>query len=192
MNWGMFWITVAVVVGILIILSQIASVRAWASRVFSRVLPAFGQTSPNKPIGALIGAFGAQLAGLPWLRLAAIPLVIGAIFGIVTYIEHRGADREKIKRERENVIVAEHERDVSDLAAKLGIETEQDARRVDRVIAQAEQEIEDAVEADDFDRLYRAYELGVCGVLSYPECADSSDPAPRRAAPVLGPRAHSA
>lgn len=171
MTWEMFWITAIVVVLILIIASQIASVRAWASRVFGRVMPGL----PN--FGALGGALS-LVSGKAWFRLMLIPLVIGGILAVVEFTKHQGRLEERLKAERANVIVANHETDLAGKAIVLAEETHRDRTRREAVIAQAEQEIEDAVSQADFDRLYRAYALGYCGLLDLPECEDRPDPSP--------------
>jgi hypothetical protein len=120
------------------------------------------QTPPNNPIrlpsiAAVFAWFWKWKA--PILALAAFLFVFSLMRGCsIPFIgKSRDTLQAELKVERANVAVAEHEARLAQRAGELALETEQDARRVDRVIAQAEQEIEDAVEADDFDRLYDAY-----------------------------------
>lgn len=92
----MFWITATVVVGILIILSQIESVRTWASRVFGRVAPNVSGW------GAAIGGAAKLLSGANVVRLLAIPAVIGGVLFAINYIEGRGAEKVVRQVERQN------------------------------------------------------------------------------------------
>ena len=149
----MFWITAIVVVAILIILSQIASVRTWASRVFGRVLPSFGAL-PS------LGAIGGVLGGLPWARLAAIPLVLGAIWGIVSYIEGRGALKADLAHER---TLNDAQSRVRDIEGKLAgdvtdrrdtADAERRARQRD--VAETQQEIANAEDLETSLAAYRA------------------------------------
>jgi hypothetical protein len=159
----------------------------------SDAISASDQTRPNNPmrlpsIASVFDWFWKWKA--PILIVSAGLFVFGLLRGCsLPFFKSRDTLQAELKVERANLAVAEHERALTELAGSIALETERDAARVDRVIAEAEQEIADAVEADDFDRLYRAYELGLCGVLNYAECADRSDSDPRRAAPVPGPRA---
>lgn len=179
MNWALFWFAAACFVLTLIVLQNWERLRAWfslASTKTSASVIEFGRkVSDVTGIGATVtgigrkagkvtgsaisifGAAGTRLAGLPWVRLAAIPLLLGLIWGVVAYIEGRGADRERIKQAREDVAVADHETNIANRATELAEETHQDRERVRTVIARAEEEIADAVSQADFDRLHDAY-----------------------------------
>lgn len=185
----MLWITLAVIGAILIIASQIGSVRSWASRVFGRVMP--GLPSLGSIGGALSGA--AKLVGTnPLVALLTVIGLPALVFGVISYIEGRGADRERIKQAEASAIVAQHEAEIARKASVLAENTHRDRDRVRVIIARAEEEIEDAVEAADFDRLYDAYYLAGCSVFEHPGCSGGSDPNPPRAAPVRRPGASSA
>ncbi len=154
------------------------------------------QTPPNNPIR--LPSIGAVLAWF-WKWKAPILIVSAALFVFALMrgcsIPFIGKSRDtlqaELKVERANVAVAEHEARLAQRAGELALETERDAARVDRVIAEAEQEIEDAVEADDFDRLYDAYRRAYGSV--WDDLGEGrSDPNAGGAAPVRGARSHSA
>jgi len=152
------------------------------------------QTPPNNPIR--LPSIASVFAWC-WKYRALIVVVSAGlfVFGLLRgcslpfFGKSRDTLQAELKVERANVAVAEHEARLAQRAGELALETERDAARVDRVIAQAEQEIEDAVEADDFDRLYDAYRRAYGSV--WDDLESSPDPAPRRAAPVPGARSHS-
>lgn len=183
----MFWITAAICVAILLILAQIASVRAWAARVFGRVAPDLSGLSGS--IGRIGGAL-ATISGKGWVRLLAIPLVVAGVWAIVSYIEGVGAGRERLEAERLNTEVAKHEADLGAFSAELAERTQTRARRADAIVAQADQDLEDAVSQDDFDALYRAYRNGYDGLWDDLRPSDSPDPSEGRPARLPGARAH--
>ena len=184
MNWFWFWLIVAVVVAALIFISRADGARTWAGRVFGRVLPG---------LPSLAGASGllGSLKANAW-KLLAIPLAIGVIYGVVSYIEGKGALREQIKEERVTTAVARHETNVGRIGQENAEATHRDARRRERVIAQVEREIEDAVSEADFDRLRDAYERGHGLVWGDIEAEGESDHAPRGSDPVRGARGYTA
>lgn len=150
------------------------------------------QTPPNKSIdlGAVLARFWKWKA--PLLALAAFLFMFGLLRGWSLFGPSRDTLRAELKEARADNEVLVHEAALEKLAGEVALETERDAARVDRVIQEAEQEIEDAVEADDFDRLYRGYRRAYDGVWSDLAPAGSPDPNTGRAAPVRGARSHTA
>jgi hypothetical protein len=138
----------------------------------------------SRKFGALpsLGALGAKLAGLGWVKLAAIPLVLAVVIGgpamCTRYIEGRGADRERLREAARTLEVKDHETDVARYAGARAEETHADATRVREVIAQAEQEIDDAAGQADFDALFAAYDRAYRGVWNDAERAGEPDSAP--------------
>lgn len=116
-----------------------------------------------------------------WAILIAVIFVSGvALMRGCTppWAKSRDTLRAELKEARITETVTAHEAGVATKAIELAEETHRDRTRREAVIAQAEQEIEDAVSQADFDRLYRAYALGYCGLLDLPECEDRPDPSP--------------
>lgn len=184
---GALWITLIVLALILIIGSQIASVRRGAAGLFAK---AASILSPLGGLGAAAKAFGAS----HWVRVGALVVLVGGplVWGAISYIEGRGADRERIKAERANTEVAEHEARLERKAGELGINTTRDRARRETVIARAEQELEHAAAEVDPDALYERYLAAHCELLPHPGCADSPNPAPSGTEGVRRPRAHAA
>lgn len=150
------WLLIIVAVAVLVIVSQVGTARAWAGRVFGRVLPAL-------PSSAAVGAFFGSFK----LKAAVLALLIApvAVFGVVKYIEGRGADRAKLAHERalndastrarraENGLAWDNtrRRDASD--------TERSQRNAD--VAAAQQEIANAQDLETRLAAYRAARDGL-------------------------------
>lgn len=77
--------------------------------------------------------------------------------GILWCAQSRAELQEALKDERDNTRVAQLETQVAALSAQLAENSANDRRRVDRIVAQANEEIDNAVEAVDADQLYRVY-----------------------------------
>lgn len=130
-----------------------------------------------------------------WAILIAVIFVSGvALMRGCTPIWAKSRDtlRAELKEARITETVTAHEAGVATKAIVLAEETHRDRSRREAVIAQAEQEIEDAVSQADFDRLYLAYRRAYDGVWDDTERSDSADPAPPRGAPVRRPGADAA
>lgn len=130
----------------------------------------------------------AALGASAWVKLAAIPVVIGLIWGGIAFIKHQGRLEERLANERANTQVAELETRVAQLSAELAQNTARDARRVDRVLREAEEDITHAVEAVDPDALFDVYVRSYERVWDDLAPAGESDPGARGPAPVRGPR----
>jgi len=179
---GALVITLLVIGLILIIGSQIASVRAGAAGLFAKA------GSLLSPLGAL----GARLAGSSGLRLLAIPLVLGLVWGGVEFVKHQGRLEERLKDASADRQLAEHEGALERKAGELGINTTRERARRASVIAEVEQELDHAVEVGDLEGLYERYFSAHCSLLPHPGCADSADPTPRGIEGVRRPRADAA
>jgi hypothetical protein len=138
---------------------------------------------------------------LAFLWKAKWLILILSIFVVVTgtlrgcsppWGKSRDTLQAELKNARADTDVARFETKLANRATELADDTNRDRSRRERVIAEAEQEITDAVEASDFDRLYDAYERGTRGLWLEFEPADSSDSAPAGIAPVRRPGAHAA
>lgn len=97
-------------------------------------------------------------------------------------------DDAALENERTNTRVAELESQVGALSAQLAENSANDRRRVDHVIAEANQELAHAVEADDFEGAYSIYRRAYDGVWNdLDEPTGEPDPAARGPEPL--PRA---
>lgn len=119
------------------------------------------------------------------LILVAMWLILGS--GCVRFPfgdlgKSRDTLRAELKEARANTELAEHEASVARKASELAEDTHEDRTRVRIAIARAEEEIEDAVEQDDFEALYRAYRAGYDG----PGGVWFDIPAPDRSNPPAG------
>lgn len=153
--------------------------------VSKRISAKFAGLKFLSPLGALGGAL-ATISGKGWVRLAAIPLVIAGVWGIVSYVEGRGADRERLKQARNDLSVAELETKLATQAVELAEQTHKDGDRVRGVVEQADEEIADAVEQADFDALWSAYSDAYGRVWGGPSGEDGADPDPGRPAHLRG------
>lgn len=154
-------------------------------------------TGPHQgPVRALsVPAVLSFLWKAKWAILIAVIFVSGvALMRGCTPIWAKSRDtlRAELKEARITETVTAHEAGVATKAIELAEETHRDRDRVRVVIEQTNEELTDAVEASDFDRLYDAYERGTHGVFFDLERADSPNPAPPGVAPVRGPRADAA
>jgi len=150
---------------------------------FNDVVEDAPATGPHQgPVRALsVSAVLAFLWKARWLILILLAFIfaVGLMRGCTPiWAKSRDTLRAELKEARITETVTAHEAGVATKAIVLAEETHRDRTRREAVIAQAEQEIEDAVSQDDFDRLYRAYALGYCGLLDHPECEDRPDPSP--------------
>lgn len=140
MKWDYtVWVTLAVVVLLLIILSKIASVRSWAGRVFPRILPDVSGWAPA------LGVFFGQ----GWVKLAAIPVVIAVIFGAVELIKDSGRNEVRVEVAEQNTVNVERqvraqvnfERDVRETmenAALRELEISEEFASVEQTILEAQ------------------------------------------------------
>lgn len=117
---------------------------------------------------------------------------VGALRGCVPFDFAKSRDTLRAERnaERLNTEVAKHEADLGALSAELAERSQTRARRADAIVAQADQDLEDAVSQDDFDALYRAYRNGYDGLWDDLRPSDSPDPSEGRPARLPGARAH--
>lgn len=152
--------------------------------------PEVRPTPPNKNIQ--IGRALANVAGFlwrwKWAIIAALifTLLVGLMRGCAGPLDF-GKSRGQIALERElaeaNAEVRKHERDLSDFATGLAERTYRDRDRAAAAVENAEQELSNAVEQDDFDAMYRAYRAGYDGpngVWAQPSGDDRPNPAPSR------------
>lgn len=147
------------------------------------------QPAKNLAISGVLAWLGRYRT--PLLFLAGFVIVVSLMRGCsVPFI---GKSRDTLRAELENAeadkIVLQHEADMEGLAGKLGIETERDAGRRAVVIAEVEQELEDAVSEMDFDLLFDRYTGASERLWIDPTPPDSPDPAPPRTDGVRGARA---
>lgn len=153
-------------------------------------------STPNKREAPPISA-GAVLAFL-WkakglILIGFIALWAWNVLGCTPpWAKSRDTLRAELKEARITEAVTAHEASVATKAIVLAERTHNDRRRREAVIAQTEQELTDAVEASDFDRLHSAYERGTYGVWDDLQPADRPDPAPPGTAPVRRPGADAA
>lgn len=89
-----------------------------------------------------------------------------------------------LENERINTQVAELEARVGALSAQLAENTSNDRRRVDHVIAEANQELAHAVETDDFEGAYSVYRRAYDGVWNDIEPTREPNPAARGPDPL--------
>lgn len=165
--WPLAILAVSVLVWLTFFSERAPAVRGWFSSLF--------------------GAVGTLAAGLPRRAVVfavAIPLIIGMGAGLGQCVKEQGRNEVRLEEARKDKVVAQHETNVATRATELAEETHQDRERVRVVIDRAEEELEDAVSQEDFDRLYSVYVSGYCGVFNDPGCADSPDPAPAGIDPV--------
>ncbi|GIK48049.1 MAG: hypothetical protein BroJett013_07460 [Alphaproteobacteria bacterium] len=132
---------------------------------------------------------------LAFLWKAKAPILFLAIFVLVVSL-WRGWDpldwittskdelRAELKDARADTDVARFETKLANRATELADDTNRDRSRRERVIAEAEQEIEDAVSQADFDRLYLAYRRAYDGVWRPSGSSDGADPGESGPAPV--------
>lgn len=108
--------------------------------------------------------------------------------GILWCSQSRAELQEALKDERDNSRVLQLEARVAALSAQLAENSANDRRRVDRILDEADQGIEDAVQAVDPDALYGVYRDSFERVWNDLEPASESNPAPRRPDEVRGAR----
>jgi len=151
--------------------------------------------APSLPEHGGAGARGAispaEILAFLWkakwliLFLSIFVVVVGTMRGCTPpFAKSRDTLRAELQDASENTAVATHETKLATKAIELSEETTRDRSRRERVIAETEQELTDAVEASDFDRLYDAYERGTRGLWLELEPADSANPASPGIAPV--------
>jgi hypothetical protein len=123
------------------------------------------------------------------LALAAL-LVAWSIFGDFRWPWQPSRDtlRAELKEARTENAVLAHERVLEKMGGELALNTERDAGRRADVLAEVEQELEDAVSQMDFDQLFDLYDGATERLWHEPEPEDRSDPAPGRSAPVHSAR----
>ena len=175
---------------------------AVVGRLPARAAPAAKQayTTPEphieRPMQGSIQA-SAVLAFL-WKAKWAILLLLLFVFGVgalrgcvpFDFAKSRDTLRAERNAERLNTEVAKHEADLGALSAELAERSQTRARRADAIVAQADQDLEDAVSQDDFDALYRAYRNGYDGLWDDLRPSYSPDPSEGRPARLPGARAH--
>lgn len=160
--------------------------------------PEVSPTPPKNPIrawkaiGNILAFFGGLLAWAAKNPVAVIALIVLALWLTVgaSCAGPFGKSRGELRLERElaeaNARVAEHEARLGQIARDLAVNTERDRTRRTQVIAQAEQEIEDAAAQVDPRALSDAYESRYLCVLDPSTCAGGANPAPSGPAPMRG------
>jgi hypothetical protein len=119
------------------------------------------------------------------LFLSIFVVGVGAVRGCTPpFAKSRDTLRAELKEARTSEAVTRHEALIASKAIELSEQTHTDRSRRAEVIAQAEQEIEDAVSQADFDRLYLAYRRAYDSVWDNAERSDSPNPNPSGVAPV--------
>lgn len=115
-------------------------------------------------------------------------VIISAFRGCSLPFDGKSKDALRLERElaEANTRLAQHETRLGELSRDLAVNTERDARRRATVIAQAEQEIEDATAQVDAQAQHGAYVRGYLCVLDTRACEGGADPAPSGTAPVRG------
>lgn len=157
---------------------------------------------PNKPIErhrfwTAVSAFGRGIANVIGFALKHPVLLIGIALVAFWLIAGSscarlpfGKSNDALRIERElaeaNATVRAHEARLAELSRDLAVNTERDRNRRAQVVAQTEQEIENAAAQVDPFALSDAYERGYVCMLDASACASRSDPAPSRSAPVRG------
>lgn len=161
--------------------------------------------TPAKPVNwtralsNILGFFGKLIGWCiqhPILAVAALVLIVVVVWrpfapvidfvrcpfggaGILWCSQTKAELREALKDERDNTRIAELEARVGALSAQLAENSANDRRRVDRIVAQANEDIDNAVEAVDPDQLYRVYRDAYDRVWNDLSPADEPNPAPR-------------
>lgn len=107
--------------------------------------------------------------------------------GILWCSQSRAELQEALKDERDNTRVAQLEARVAALSAQLAENSANDRRRVDRIISQANEDIDNAVEAVDPEQLYRVYRDAYDGVWVDLSPAREPNSAPRGSDQVRRP-----
>lgn len=119
------------------------------------------------------------------LILTVFVVVVGTMRGCSPpFAKSRDTLRAELKDARADTDVARFETKLANRATELADDTNRDRSRRERVIAEAEQEIEDAVSQADFDRLYLAYRRAYDGVWRPSGSSDGADPGESGPAPV--------
>ena len=165
-----------------------------ATRSAPRETVSWGQALGN--ILAFFGGVLAWMARNPVLAIGLVLLVAFLLFGRSCSPFEFGKSRGELRLERQiaeaNTRIAEHEAALGALSARLSENTARDARRVDRIIANANEELDHAVQAVDPDAVYRAYRAGYDSVWNDLSFEGGPDTDPPRTPPVRLPGAHSA
>jgi len=115
-------------------------------------------------LGSFLSPLGALVKGWPWtniIRLAAIPVIIGAV---VLYAENHGATNERLEQAEDTRKVIEHETGVANQAVELSERTHHNTNAA-RAAAEAGQEdianavasLPPVVTAEHFAELDRRY-----------------------------------
>ena len=128
-----------------------------------------------QPILFVIGALVVwNFANSVW-RFASCPLGKPGILWCVG----QSNDEAALENERANTRVAELEARVGALSAQLAENSANDRRRVDRIVSEANEDIDNAVEAVDPDLLYDVYRRSYDSVWN-DVASREPDPAPSR------------
>lgn len=140
-------------------------------------------------------ALGAFLWKAKWLLLALVlfVVVVGTMRGCAPPFWGKSRDtlRAELKEARQSGEVLAHEADIARKAATLAERTHTETARTHAAVNRADEELENAVSADDFDALYRAYRFGYDGpdgVWNNSVRPDRGNPAPGGFAPMHSPR----
>lgn len=151
---------------------------------------------PNKPIEAIkgflagVGNMASFVIRHPVLLIGIALVAFWLIAGSSCARLPFGKSNDALRIERElaeaNATVKAHEARLAELSRDLAVNTERDRNRRAQVVAQTEQEIENAAAQVDPFALSDAYERGYVCMLDASACASRSDPAPSRSAPVRG------
>lgn len=150
-------------------------------------------SSPANRISA--GQMLAFLWKAKWLIaiVAAFVLVVGTLRGCAPiWGKSRDELRAEVKDARADAAAAEFEAQLERKAGELALNTERTMNRANAIVAEAQEDIADAVEASDFDRLYDAYARAHGGVFGADGGALSPNPAPSGTSPVRRPGDHTA
>lgn len=164
----------------------------------ARTLTEVSPPPANKPINAgkaianVLGFFGNLLAWIAKHPVPAIGLVLLALFLVfgAPSCSPFGKSRGELRLEREiaeaNTRIAEFEASIGALSGQLAENTERDRHRVTTIITQANEEIDNAVEAVDPSALYDVYRRSYDGVWLDLASPGESDSATRRPDTVRG------
>lgn len=159
-----------------------------------------GFARQNIPWGRALSNIASFFAGVfawalkhPILTLGLILLALYMAFGLpFGFGKSRGELRLERDLARAETEIAQHETNVASRGTVLAERTLNDARRRDRIIEEAKEDIDDAVSQADFDALHNLYAERYRELWHDYSSAGEPDPPARRSDPVRSPRRNSA
>lgn len=152
--------------------------------------PANKPISAGKAVANVLGFFGGLLTWCARNPIVAIGLIVLALWMVMGAPFGFGKSKSELRLEREiaeaNARVAEFETSIAELSAQLAENSVNDRRRVDRIVSDANEELDHAVEAVDPSALYDVYRSAYDSVWLDRAPASESNPATREPDTVRG------